>query len=82
MSARESQSRRRWLFDLLTARVRVLLATMTPFATRERLLTQSLPDAGLFKDAFVKAQQENEALFPKEAVGGAAAAPAAESRTE
>jgi hypothetical protein len=55
---------------------------MTPFATRERLLTQSLPDAGLFKDAFVKAQQENEALFPKEAVGGAAAAPAAESRTE
>ncbi|KAL2053535.1 hypothetical protein ABVK25_006187 [Lepraria finkii] len=41
-------------------------------------------NAGLFKDAFEKAQQDNEALFSKEAVGGGAAAPAAEptERTE
>ncbi|KAL2048170.1 hypothetical protein N7G274_000081 [Stereocaulon virgatum] len=39
-------------------------------------------NAGLFKDAFEKAQQENEALFPKEAVGSATAAPATGSRAE
>lgn len=82
MSVRENQSRRRWLFGLLIARVRVLPATMTPLLLRGRLLIHTHPDAGLFKDAFEKAQQENEALFPKEAVGGTAATPAAESRAE
>jgi hypothetical protein len=27
--------------------------------------TNRLPDANLFKEAFIKAQQENEALFAK-----------------
>ena len=59
------------------------LLTAIPFIREQRLIREYL-DAGLFKDAFEKAQQDNEALFSKEAVGGGAAAPAAEptERTE
>ena len=53
------------------------LLTAIPFIRKQQLIREYL-DAGLFKDAFEKAQQDNEALFPKEAVGSAAAAPAAE----
>ena len=59
------------------------LPTAIPFIREQQLIREYL-DAGLFKDAFEKAQQDNEALLPKEAGGSAAAAPAAEpsERTE
>lgn len=31
----------------------------------ERIMLKAIPDANLFKEAFIKAQQENEALFGK-----------------
>ena len=31
----------------------------------ERIMLTAIPDANLFKEAFIKAQQENEALFGK-----------------
>lgn len=60
MSARESRKPRHWPSDLRIARVRILIY---PDAVYHRLLTFHITDANLFKDAFVNAQQENEALF-------------------
>ena len=76
MSVRESRSRRRWLSDLLIAKVRVLFHASESFRTT---LIYGSSDANLFKEAFEKAQQDNEALFPKES---AAAAPEATEKTE
>ena len=63
MLVRASQSHKHWLFGLLIARVRNILPTLLtlPILKRDR------PDANLFKEAFEKAQSDNEALFPKEA---------------
>lgn len=63
MSVRESQSLRLWLFGSPTAKVR------TPSLSLELLgiADQCYSDANLFKESFIKAQQENEALFTKDA---------------
>ena len=64
MSARESQSLRLWLFDLPIAKVSAsLLDPLDLLNVSEQLYL----DANLFKEAFFKAQQENEALFAKDA---------------
>ena len=41
--------------------------TILPTLLNLTLLKCDHPDANLFKDAFEKAQSDNEALFPKEA---------------
>jgi hypothetical protein len=56
MSVRENPRPRLLLFDLPTLRVCLL-----PFSSLHKLTL--LPDANLFKEAFIKAQQENELLF-------------------
>lgn len=43
-------------------------STLLTFA----MLKHNPPDANLFKEAFEKAQSDNEALFPKEAGAGSA----------
>lgn len=58
-SARESQRPKRWLFVLPTARVRPIRCC--PIC--KTAICSHTADANLFKDAFVNAQQENEALF-------------------
>ena len=63
MLVRASQSHKRWLFGLLTARVRKQSSPPCTLA----ILKRNHPDANLFKEAFEKAQSDNEALFPKEA---------------
>lgn len=63
MSARESQSLRLWLSDLPIAKVRSSLLLSGAFGIANRCYL----DANLFKEAFIKAQQENEALFTKDA---------------
>ena len=62
-SARESQSLRLWLSGLRTAKVRAFLLS----SKLSGITDQCYPDANLFKEAFIKAQQENEALFTKDA---------------
>ena len=63
MSVRENQSLRLWLFASPIAKVR----TSLPFSASLGMTDQRHPDANLFKEAFIKAQQENEALFTKDA---------------
>ena len=63
MLVRASQSHKHWLFGLQTARVR----NNPPHPATLALLKRDHPDANLFKEAFEKAQSDNEALFPKEA---------------
>jgi len=64
MSARANQSPRRLPFGLPTARV---CPTALRTSKNEGVQADALySDANLFKEAFIKAQQENEALFPKE----------------
>lgn len=61
MSVRASQKLKLSPFDLLTPRV-----SHPGFCwSIQQLIDTS--DANLFKEAFIKAQQENEALFPKQA---------------
>ncbi len=60
MSVRESPRHRLLLFDLPTLRVSIL-----PLRTHIYLTLHA--DANLFKEAFIKAQQENELLFAKTA---------------
>ena len=59
-SVRVSQRHRRLLFDLPTAKVSsncaLLLSTQLTSST----------DANLFKESFIKAQQDNEKLFGQE----------------
>lgn len=57
-SARESRRLRRWLSALQIARVRYKFYSGVDTVSYLRIT-----DANLFKDAFVNAQQENEALF-------------------
>ena len=64
MSARESQSLRLWLFDLPIAKVSASLFYSPDLLN---ISEQHYLDANLFKEAFFKAQQENEALFTKDA---------------
>ena len=59
MSVRVNQRPRRLLFDLPIPRVSFL----SPIVKSAYLTGH--PDANLFKEAFIKAQQENEALFAK-----------------
>lgn len=54
MSVRVSRRRPLWLFVLPTARVSFVLSN------GEGLFVNALLDANLFKEAFEKAQQENE----------------------
>jgi hypothetical protein len=69
MSVRASRRLVLWPFDLLTLRVSPI---NSPFALpllyldiyENGLLTRII-DANLFKESFIKAQQENEALFNK-----------------
>lgn len=66
--AKESQKLAHLQFDLLTATVCIC-------ARRKMKVTVSLTrivDANLFKEAFIKAQQENEALFSQDAQSGEA----------
>jgi hypothetical protein len=56
MSVRASQRHRLLLFDLQMPRVS-LCSSLSTAAAHSNL------DANLFKEAFIKAQQENEALF-------------------
>ncbi len=65
---RVSQRRRRWLFDLPTATVSYFFA----ISLFLRAVAHIFADANQFKEAFIKAQQENEALFK----GDTAAPPA------
>lgn len=58
MSVRESQRPRLLRFDLPTPRVNSLSQLRLCRANKAI-------DANLFKEAFIKAQQENEALFAK-----------------
>jgi hypothetical protein len=60
MSARASLRHRPWLSDLPTARVSIFLCITHKDSTDMLIL-----DANGFKEAFIKAQQENEALFGK-----------------
>lgn len=69
MSVRASQSHKRWLSALPTARVR---DNPPPTLLTLAILNRNPPDANLFKEAFEKAQSDNEALFPKEAGEGSA----------
>ena len=62
-SARVSQSLRLWLFDLPIAKVSASLPPLELSSVSE----QYYLDANLFKEAFFKAQQDNEALFTKDA---------------
>lgn len=59
MSARESPKPKRLPFDLPIAKVRPTRRFLELCAT----VYLHVADANLFKDAFVNAQQENEALF-------------------
>lgn len=61
MSAKENLRRRHLLFGLPTARVGLSSQRSDRVA---ELITAS--DANLFKEAFIKAQQDNEKLFGKE----------------
>jgi hypothetical protein len=60
MSARASPRLRLWPFVSPTARVSS--GRFVQIAQRD---TNSVADANQFKEAFIKAQQENEALFGK-----------------
>lgn len=62
-SARENQRRKHWLFALRTATVRSPYTHPLLYSQKSN---EGSTDATAFKDAFVKAQQENEALFAKE----------------
>lgn len=73
MSVRVSQRPRLLQFDSPTLRVSFLPQAVL----KEASLTYV--DANLFKDAFLKAQQENEVLFGKKPD---AAIPTAETKTE
>lgn len=64
MSARESPRRRHSRYALPTVKVR-LTATIS-VKPGSRAIADLTVDANLFKEAFIKAQQENEALFSKE----------------
>lgn len=55
-----SQKPKLWLSDLAIVKVRPL-----PLRDAWNLLTLTI-DANLFKEAFIKAQQENEALFKEQ----------------
>ena len=61
MLARESRNLKRSPFGLPIARVSFLRILVI-----KRMLTVTFPDANLFKEAFIKAQQENEALFKQD----------------
>jgi hypothetical protein len=59
MLVRVSRKPRLLLFDLPTLRVRL------PFSITDCAELTYVSDANLFKEAFIRAQQENEALFSK-----------------
>ena len=66
MSAKESQKLAHLRFDLRTATVCIYArAKMRALVSLTRTA-----DANLFKEAFIKAQQENEALFSQDAESG------------
>lgn len=65
MSVRENLNPRLWPFGLPTAKVRATF----PFSSEPLgIADECYLDANLFKEAFINAQQENEALFTKDAV--------------
>ena len=64
MSVRESLSPRLWPSGLPTAKVR---AASHSLEIVWGITDWCYLDANLFKEAFIKAQQENEALFTKDA---------------
>lgn len=64
MSVRENRNPRPWLFGLPTAKVRAASLSLELLGITD----QGYQDANLFKEAFIKAQQDNEALFTKDAV--------------
>ncbi len=64
MSVRGSQSLKLWLFGLPTVKVRASSLSSKLWGITDSCYL----DANLFKEAFIKAQQENEALFTKDVV--------------
>lgn len=61
MLAKGNLSHKLLPFDLLTARVSFVQTMVT-----QELANSLVSDANAFKEAFIKAQQENEALFKQD----------------